>query len=205
MFSNRIIVTICWPMYRLQAILCKARGSGVSRQFPPKASWAVFGQLLSIMIKNVATQMLNTFMIDWTPGSILPVQSFPGHVRWLCVSRMDCREHLSSSMVMMVAFHPTRCPSDLNLSSDTWCASPWFSSLSTWARPTSRTRCPRGSSSGTQEALLVPKVIIETTMVLLLFEITSNTLFYSWPWIGGRPLRQPLWQHFPQRAYRYNF
>ena len=94
MFSNWIIITIFWPMYRLQAILCKARGSGVSRQFPPKASWAVFGQLLIIMIKNVATQMLNTLMIDWTPGSILPVQSFPGHVRWLCVSRSDCREHL---------------------------------------------------------------------------------------------------------------
>ena len=82
-------------MYRLQAILCKARRSGLWRQFPPKASWAVFGQLLIIMIKNVATQMLNTLMIDWTPGSVLPVQSFPGHVRWLCVSRSDCREHLA--------------------------------------------------------------------------------------------------------------
>ena len=118
-------------------------------------------------------------------GAVLPMQSFPGDVCGLRVSQLVCFHQwlrLSSCLCVCSVLNGTMCAITKHFKdpsshldhtliksndhdhpnhppwSDTWCASPWSCSPWTWARPTWRTRCPRGSSSGTPGALSAQKV-----------------------------------------------
>ena len=124
-------------------------------------------------------------------GAVLPMQSFPGDVCGLRVSQLICIDQwwlrLSSCLSVCMfcvqrdymcnhkTFQRSIITSWPHLNqiwwsrsswSDTWCASPWSCFPWTWARPTWRTRCPRGSSSGTPGALSAQKVTKQDLLVM---------------------------------------